>query len=41
MNPSLVEVDAQVFCSLELILFGLVGAVMGRLMAGKDERPNS
>jgi hypothetical protein len=36
INPSLGHVDAQVFCSLELILFGLVGALMGRLMAAKD-----
>jgi hypothetical protein len=31
----------QVFLSLDIILFGLVGALVGRIMAGKDERPNS
>jgi hypothetical protein len=33
--------DAQVFCSLETILFGLAGAVLGSLLAVKDERLNS
>jgi hypothetical protein len=40
IHRSLGHVDAQVFCSLEIILFGLVGAVMGRLMAAKEERSN-
>src|SRR5262249_7985959 len=31
----------QIFISLDIILFGLVGAIVGRLMARKDERPNS
>jgi hypothetical protein len=31
----------QISHSLGVILFGLVGAIVGRLMAGKDERPNS
>jgi hypothetical protein len=31
----------QVFLSLDIIVFGSVGAIVGRLMAGKDERPNS
>jgi hypothetical protein len=31
---------AQVFYSLDIILFGLLGAVLGRLLAVKDERPN-
>jgi len=30
----------QIFYSMEIILFGLVGAVVGRLMAVEDERPN-
>ena len=32
--------QAQVFISLDIIHFGLIGAIVGRLMAGKDERPN-
>ena len=31
---------ARVLASLEIILFGLVGAIVGRLMAGRDEPPN-
>jgi hypothetical protein len=31
----------QVSHSLGIILFGLIGAVLGRLLAVKDERPNS
>ena len=31
----------QTYYSLEIILFGLVGAVLGPLLAVKDERPNS
>jgi hypothetical protein len=30
----------QVSYSLGVVLFGLVGAVVGRLLAAKDERPN-
>ena len=30
----------QVIISLDIILFGFVGAILGRLIAGKDERPN-
>jgi hypothetical protein len=32
---------AQVCHSLEIILFGLLGTVLGRLMAPKDERPST
>ena len=38
INQSLGQVDAQVFCSLEIIVYGLVGAIMGRLLAAKEER---
>jgi hypothetical protein len=31
---------ARVSASLEIILFGLVGAIVGRLMAGRGEQPN-
>jgi len=31
---------ARVLASLEIILFGLVGAIVGRLMAGRGEQPN-
>jgi hypothetical protein len=34
------EVHDQVTHSLQLILFGLVGAVVGRLVAVKDDRPS-
>jgi hypothetical protein len=40
VNQSFGDVDAQVFCSLEIILYGLVGAIMGRLLAAKEERSN-
>ena len=40
INQSLGQVDAQVFGSLEIILYGLVGAIMGRLLAAKEERSN-
>jgi hypothetical protein len=33
--------DAQIFGSLEVVLFGLVGAVVGHLLAAEDERPSS
>jgi hypothetical protein len=33
------EFHVQVFLSLDIILFGLIGAILGRLIAGKDERP--
>lgn len=32
---------AQVFISLEIILCGFIGAIVGRLIAEKDKRPNS
>ena len=38
LGQSLGQVDAQIFCSLEIILYGLVGAIMGRLLAAKEER---
>jgi hypothetical protein len=34
------EFHVQVFSSLEIILFGLVGAILGRLLAEKDDRPD-
>jgi hypothetical protein len=34
------HVHDQVIYSLQIILFGLVGAIVGRLVAVKDERPN-
>jgi hypothetical protein len=41
-GPSLIlRPYEQVSQSLGIILFGLVGAALGRLIAGKDERPNS
>ena len=38
IKQSFDQVDVQVFCSLEIILYGLVGAIMGRLLAAKEER---
>ena len=40
INPSPGQVDAQVFCSLEIVLYGLVGAIVGRLLAAQEERAN-
>jgi hypothetical protein len=40
INQSFGQEDAQVFCSLEIILYGLVGAIMGRLLAAKEEQSN-
>ena len=37
INQSLGQDDAQVFCSLEIVLYGLVGAIVGRLLAAKEE----
>lgn len=31
---------AQVFLSLDIIVFGWIGAILCRLITGKDERPN-
>jgi hypothetical protein len=41
MNLSnLNESHLQIFASLDTILYGLVGAIVGSLMAAKTERPN-
>jgi hypothetical protein len=40
-NPQgISEYQIKVFVSLEIILFGLIGAVVGRLLAATDDRQN-
>jgi hypothetical protein len=41
VSPGGISTDhVQVFHSLEIIFFGLVGAIVGRLMAPRNEQPN-